>query len=627
MPRRTQKYTIEQFMETKLVSTISFSHDEKSILVSSNQTGIFNAFTIPIDGGPMRQVTHSTDEDIRAVSCFPFDGRILYAKDIGGIESRCFCVANEDGTHTEITHGAGSKAGFRRWTRDGKHFYCLTNERDQRYFDVYKIDSFSYARTLLFEGTRDDIFAGISNDENYAVFVRNNSNSDVDLYVYDRRKQSTWNLTPHEGDLRCLPVHFDLASQYLYYSTFTANNLSTLYRCELTTGRTEQLEQFEGPPSSMYFSYNEKYRVVLKLEGVRLNIDIYDARARRKIELPPFPHGDIKSVAISRSERLMAFYVNGDCSPNDLYVYEFATKQIRKLTNNLSPEIDPADLVESDEVSFKSFDGLEIPCLLWRPRETSVDHKAPALVWVHGGPAGQTRKGYAGAVQFLVNHGYVVLGVNHRGSLGYGPKFAAAADRKQGREPLWDCVEAKRYLATLDYVDSQNIGIIGGSFGGYMTLAALTFHPDEFAAGVDIAGVSNWVRALKSFAPESISRKLYYEKVGDPCTDREMLQAISPLFHAKNIIKPLMVVQGAKDPRVLRRESDEMIAAVRNNGGTVEYLVLHDEAHGFRKRANAVRAYGAILKFLDRHLKYSNNQNTTARNQLAPAVAESFVRT
>jgi len=211
----------------------------------------------------------------------------------------------------------------------------------------------------------------------------------------------------------------------------------------------------------------------------------------------------------------------------------------------------------------------------------------------------------------------VVLGVNHRGSLGYGPEFAAAADRKQGREPLWDCIEAKKYLATLDYVDSRNIGIIGGSFGGYMTLAALTFHPDEFSAGVDIAGVSNWVRALEAFAPGSISQKLYYEKVGDPSTDREMLQAISPLFHAKNIIKPLMVVQGAKDPRVLRRESDEMIAAVRSNGGTVEYLVLEDEAHGFRKRANAIRAYGAILRFLDLHLKSSNNyQNTTARNQL-----------
>jgi dipeptidyl aminopeptidase/acylaminoacyl peptidase len=617
MSRRTQKYTIEQFMETRLVSAISFSHDEKSILVSSNQTGIFNAFTIPIDGGPMHQVTHSIDEDIRAVACFPHDGRILYAKDTGGIESRHFCVAHEDGTHTEITHGSGSKAGFRRWTRDGKHLYCVTNERDARYFDVYKIDSLSYARTLLFEGTRDDIFADISDDENYAVFVRNNSNSDVDLYLYDRRKQSVQNLTPHKGDLQCLPVHLDLAGRYLYYRTFTANDLSTLYRCELATGKTEQLEQFEGPPSSTYFSYNEKYRVVLKSEGVRRNIEIYDAQTGLKIELPAFPYGDIKSVAISRSERLMAFYVNGDRSPNDLYVYEFATRQIRKLTNNLNPEIDPADLVESDEVSFKSFDGLEIPCLLWKPHDVSVARKAPALVWVHGGPAGQTRKGYAGALQFLVNHGYVVLGVNHRGSLGYGPEFTAAADRRQGREPLWDCVEAKRYLATLDYVDSRNIGIIGGSFGGYMTLAALTFHPDEFAVGVDIAGVSNWVRALETFAPESLSRKLYYEKVGDPNTDREMLQAISPLFHAKNIIKPLMVVQGAKDPRVLRRESDEMIAAVRNNGGTVEYLVLDDEAHGFRKRANAIRAYGAILKFLDQHLKHKNDfQNTTGRNQL-----------
>ena len=610
-------------METKLVSTISFSHDEKSILVSSNQTGISNAFTIPIDGGPMQQVTHSTDEDIRAVSCFPFDGRILYAKDTGGIESRNFCVANEDGTHTEITHGAGSKAGFRRWTRDGKHFYCVTNERDARYFDLYKIDSFSYARTLLFEGTRDDIFADISHDENYAVFVRNNSNTDVDLYLYDQRKQSMQNLTPHEGDLRCLPVHLDSGSQYLYYSTFTANNLSTLYRCELATGRTEQLEQFEGPSSYTYFSFNEKYRVVLKFEGVRLNIEVYDAQTGRKIELPPFPYGDIKSVAISRSERLMAFYVNGDRSPNDLYVYEFATKQIRKLTNNLNPEIDPEDLVESDEVSFKSFDGLDIPCLLWKPHETSVDHKAPALVWVHGGPAGQTRKKYAGAVQFLVNHGYVVLGVNHRGSLGYGPEFAAAADRKQGREPLWDCIEAKKYLATLDYVDSRNIGIIGGSFGGYMTLAALTFHPDEFSAGVDIAGVSNWVRALEAFAPGSISQKLYYEKVGDPSTDREMLQAISPLFHAKNIIKPLMVVQGAKDPRVLRRESDEMIAAVRSNGGTVEYLVLEDEAHGFRKRANSIRAYGAILRFLDLHLKGSIKIRRREINW-SPATLESY---
>src|SRR6185369_10809300 len=216
-------------------------------------------------------------------------------------------------------------------------------------------------------------------------------------------------------------------------------------------------------------------------------------------------------------------------------------------------------------------------------------------------------KGYAAAVQFLVNHGYVVLGVNHRGSSGFGKAFEAAADRKQGREPLWDCVEAKRYLGTIEYVDDSRIGIIGGSFGAYMTLAGLAFHSEEFAAGVAISGVSNWIRAWKSLAPGSHTRKLYYEKLGDPDADEDLLRAISPAFHADRITKPLMVIQGAKDPRVLRVESDDIVAAVRRCGGTVEYLLLEDEAHGFRKRTNAVRAYQAILEFLDRNLKNERN--------------------
>jgi dipeptidyl aminopeptidase/acylaminoacyl peptidase len=197
--------------------------------------------------------------------------------------------------------------------------------------------------------------------------------------------------------------------------------------------------------------------------------------------------------------------------------------------------------------------------------------------------------------------------VNHRGSSGFGKAFEAAADRKQGREPLWDCVEARRFLSTLDFVDDSKIAIMGGSFGAYMTLAALAFHPDEFAAGVAISGVSNWIRALKALPEGSPTRKFYYEKLGDPETDEELLRAISPLFHARNISKPLMVLQGAKDPRVLRAESDDIVAAVRTNGGVVEYLLFDDEAHGFRKRANAVRAYQAILNFLDRHLKYDRS--------------------
>jgi len=225
-------------------------------------------------------------------------------------------------------------------------------------------------------------------------------------------------------------------------------------------------------------------------------------------------------------------------------------------------------------------------------------------VWVHGGPGGQTRTGYSGVIQYLVNHGYVVLGVNNRGSSGYGKTFFAADDLKHGREPLWDCVEAKKYLASLGYVDTSKIGIIGGSYGGYMVLAALAFRPEEFVAGVDLFGVSNWLRTLESIPPYwEAARKALYKEIGDPATDKENLKAISPLFHTDKINKPLMVLQGKNDPRVIKPESDEIVDAVKKKGGIAEYVVFDNEGHGFTKKANEIRGYKAILDFLDKYLK------------------------
>jgi dipeptidyl aminopeptidase/acylaminoacyl peptidase len=225
-------------------------------------------------------------------------------------------------------------------------------------------------------------------------------------------------------------------------------------------------------------------------------------------------------------------------------------------------------------------------------------------VWVHGGPGGQTRKGYSATIQYLVNHGYAVLGINNRGSSGYGKTFYTADDRKHGKEPLRDCVEGKNYLASLPYVDSARIGIIGGSYGGYMVLAALAFQPEEFAVGVDIFGVSNWLRTLESIPKWWESQRLaLYKEIGDPEKDKEMLREISPVFHAGNIRRPLLVLQGANDPRVIKPESDDIVAAVKKNGVPVEYIVFPDEGHGFTKKKNQIEGYGAILKFLDKYLK------------------------
>ena len=208
-------------------------------------------------------------------------------------------------------------------------------------------------------------------------------------------------------------------------------------------------------------------------------------------------------------------------------------------------------------------------------------------------------------IQYLVNHGYAILAVNNRGSSGYGKTFYQMDDQNHGEKDLLDCVEGKNWLQQQPEINGDRIGIIGGSYGGFMTMAALTFHPEEFDVGVNIFGVTNWIRTLKSIPPWWASFKdALYQELGDPFSaDSTRLKQISPLFHTQNVTKPLIVLQGAQDPRVLQVESDEIVAGVRSNGVPVEYVLFEDEGHGFVKKENQIEAYGKILEFLDVYLK------------------------
>jgi len=290
----------------------------------------------------------------------------------------------------------------------------------------------------------------------------------------------------------------------------------------------------------------------------------------------PDVKGDITSISISDSEKFARLTVGTSKAPGNLYLYNFETGDIKELTNTLNPEINPDHLVNAEVVRYQSFDGLDIPAIYYKPLEASADNKVPALVWVHGGPGGQSRVGYRSLIQYMVNQGYAVLAVNNRGSTGYGKTFYKMDDLNHGDKDLKDCIYGKKYLQTLNYIDADKIGIIGGSYGGYMTMAALAFAPEEFEVGVNIFGVTNWLRTLKSIPPywESFRESLYKE-VGDPYSaDSTRLYNISPLFHAENVTKPLMVLQGANDPRVLQVESDEIVAAVEKNGVPVEYVIF-----------------------------------------------------
>jgi dipeptidyl aminopeptidase/acylaminoacyl peptidase len=314
--------------------------------------------------------------------------------------------------------------------------------------------------------------------------------------------------------------------------------------------------------------------------------------------------GHYRVSGINADARTEVTIVDTDDSPSNIHVIDLADGNSRQLTSALNPGIDQSHLVRSEVVRYKSFDGLEIPSILYKPHRASAENPVPAMVLVHGGPGGQTRTGYRAMVQHLVNHGYAILGANNRGSSGYGKTFHHMDDKRHGEEDLQDIVYGRKYLESLEWVDAGKIGVIGGSYGGYMVAAALAFEPEVFDVGINIFGVTNWVRTLQSIPPWwEAQKEALYDELGDPATDAERHRRISPLFHAENVVKPTLVVQGANDPRVLQVESDELVAAIQANEVPVEYIVFPDEGHGFRKKSNRIVASDAYVRFLDTYLK------------------------
>ncbi|MBN8483109.1 MAG: S9 family peptidase [Xanthomonadales bacterium] len=602
--RPSRSYAIEDFIDTTGVAGASFSPDEREILFSSNRTGVWNAYTMPVGGGDWTPVTASTTDNINAVGWFANDARKLVTRDQGGNELNHLYVIEADGSERDLTPGDKLKAIFAGFSHDGSAFYVQTNERDPKFFDLYRYAARDYARQRLFENTEGFEIGPISPDERWLALGKTRTTNDNNLYLVDLKTKKRIHLSPHKGDAQFAAQDFSPDSKHLLYLGNEGSEFAGLRRYDIETATHARVQ--DEPWDIVYaaYSHNGKYRVVATNVDGSTRVAVVEAATGSPAALPKLPAGEIRGLGIARSEKRMAFYVNGDRQPNELYTLEIGQPDARRLTTSLSARLDAADLVDSSVVRFTSFDGLEIPNILWKPHQASASAKAPAMVLVHGGPGGQTTRAWNVLAQYLANHGYVILGINNRGSSGYGKTFFAADDGKHGREPLRDCVEAKKYLQSLDYVDADRIGIIGGSYGGYMTLAALAFTPDEFKVGVDIFGVSNWLRTLESIPPywESM-REALYQEIGDPATQRDMLVATSPVFHADKIVKPLMVLQGRNDPRVIIAESDDIVAAVKKNNVPVEYVVFDDEGHGFSKKKNQIDGYGRILAFLDTYLK------------------------
>ena len=605
--REVKKYSIEQFMKTISIGGSSFSFDEKSILFSSDQTGVFNAFVLPVKGGEPTQVTFSKDDSIFALSFLPHDKRILYSSDRGGNEIGHIYLRDEKGSVKDLTPDEKAKSVFYGISYDESRIYYGSNKRDPKFIDVYEMDIETFTPHMIFKNEGAYTLGSISRDNRYLAFSETITRDNSNMYLFDRKTGEFKKLTPHDGDINYSPETFSIDSKSLYYTTDEGNEFAYLKRYDLNSGNSETILKPDWDVEFARFSHSGKYMVVGINNDAMTEIRIYDTSTNEIVHLPEPPQGKVSSVKISKSEKLMSFYVNGARSPNNLYVYDFDTKRYSRLTNTLNPEIDPEDLVEAQRVHYKSFDDLDIPAILYKPHQVDPSNKGPAMVWVHGGPGGQSTIHYDPLFQYLVNHGYVLIAVNNRGSSGYGKTFYRSDNHKHGQDDLADCVDAKKFLRSTGYVGENRIGIIGGSYGGYMVLAALTFRPEEFALGVDMFGVSNWLRTMKSFPSWwDPYKESMYKEIGNPDTEEPYLRSISPLFHADKIVRPLMVLQGKNDPRVLKAESDEIVEAARKRKVPVEYIVFEDEGHGFVKKENQIKGYKAILDFLRKYLPTSS---------------------
>ena len=605
-----KNYTIEQFYKNISVNGGRFSADATKLLVNSNESGIYNVYEIDIESGNKTMLTNSTEESYFGSSYFPNDNRFIFSFDKGGNENSQLHMMSEDGKATALLPGDTMRNGFWGWSKDEKTMFISSNKRDPKFMDMYEmslasVDDGKPQLELLYQNNDGLNVEAISPNRNYFALTRTITNADAKMYLYDRSSGKMEDISIHEGDATYSPQFFSLDNNQLFYITDEGADFAYLAMLDIETGLGETVYVDEWDVRYAYQSRTEKYRVIGINADAKTVVKIFNNQSGEEVILPEIEGGSISSVSISKSEELARLTVSTSASPSNIYVYNFSTKELKKLTNTLNSEIDAADLVEGKVIRYPSFDGVQIPAIYYQPKNASVKNKVPGLVWVHGGPGGQSRLSYFPLIQYLTNHGYAVLAVNNRGSSGYGKKFNHMDDKNHGDKDLKDCIAAKDFFATTGIVDMDKIGIIGGSYGGYMTMAALTFTPEEFAVGVNIFGVTNWLRTLKSIPPywESF-RKSLYDELGDPGTaDSVRLYEISPIFHTQNVTKPLMVMQGANDVRVLQVESDEIVEGVRANGIPVEYVIFDDEGHGFRKKENEIDGYGKVKVFLDKYLK------------------------
>jgi dipeptidyl aminopeptidase/acylaminoacyl peptidase len=598
----------EQFFAFRRFQPVAeLTPDGESVLFVSNISGQFNLWSTRVGGGWPDQLTTFTENTVRAVTVRE-DGTILFIADRDGDEfHQLYRIPAGGGWPEQLTdlpqvqHMIGPCA----WSPDGRTFAFAANSRRPEDSEVFLwTEGDDEPRYLWGEG-RYAFPAGFSPEGTKLIGLEFRSNSDMSLFLIDVESGDATELTPHEGEVKFLPGPWAADGSGLYLLTDEGREFTGLAFQPLgAEGEGGEREWIEAPDCDIdELAGSADGRVIAWLENDEGygRLRIRDVETGRDLPAPKLPQGTGSAfgsgLSLSPDGARAALAWDQPARPPEIYVVETATGEARPVTESRSAGLSALALREPELIRYSTFDGREIPAWLYRP---DGDEPAAFVVAIHGGPESQEKPVYRPLFQYLLDRGIGVLATNIRGSTGYGKTYQKLIHHDWGGADLEDWRHAAEWLKSRDFVDGERLGVYGGSYGGFATLSCVTRLPEYWRAAVDIVGPSNLLTFVRAVPPQWV--RFMAKWVGDPDTEADFLRERSPITYVDQVRAALLVIQGAKDPRVVKAESDQMVERLRELGREVEYEVFEDEGHGFTRYTNEIRGYRLTAEWLEQHL-------------------------
>ena len=594
------KYDFERFLNVRSASRPSFSPDGRSVGFLTDITGVPQLWSVPVEGGWPQQLTFYT-ERLQMASYSPTGNRILFGMDVGGDErQQLYLLSNDGEVVTPLTADAETIHTFGAWSPDGDSIAFVSNRRDRAFFDVYIRDLSSHENRLVYQQDGTNAVADWSPDGRYLLLTRSVSNLYNDLYLFDLRTQDVTLLTRASGDVTYTLAQWSADGQGLYLLCNQDREVRGLAYIALGSREVTYLQTPSWDVEALAYSKTSgRIAYSTNVDGYS-ELAVLDSDSASPRPIDGLPRGVIGDLEWSPDGQRLAVSIGGDTQNTDIWLVDVPSGQVRQLTHSARAGIPDDALTESQLIHYLTFDGRQIPAFFFVPKGLPRDGNMPVVVFVHGGPEGQSRPSFNPIVQYFAHRGYAVLVPNVRGSTGYGRTYVHLDDVEKRMDSVRDLKHVVDWLAGSGYSNPQRIAVMGGSYGGFMTLSAITTYPDLWGAAAELYGIANFLTFLENTGPWR--RKLRAAEYGDPERDADFLREVSPINHVDSIQTPLMVVHGARDPRVPISETEQIVEGIRSRGGVVEYVRFEDEGHGIVKRHNRIRAYTAIADFLDKHI-------------------------